>query len=111
MSKLHVRHIERKLREIYTGKIDISDAHNETDKENLFLTRSFAAYALQVLSLATPDEASNAIVDGRDDNGIDAIFLIKRLRHYGSFNQNGLKMEMENHQRVKQQNLKREYLI
>ena len=32
------------------------------------------------MSLATPDEASNAIVDGRDDNGIDAIFFDKETK-------------------------------
>lgn len=78
MSKLHVTHIKTKLQEIYAGKIDTSDAKNPTDQENFFLTRAFAAYSLQVLALLEPDQAAAAIVDGYEDNGIDAIHFDRK---------------------------------
>ena len=75
MSTIHVRHLKAKLNDIYKDVIDTSDATNENDKENLFLTRAFAAYTLQILAQATVENAANSIIDGRDDNGIDAIYF------------------------------------
>lgn len=81
MSVLHVNHIKAKLAEIYKDKIDISDAKSEQDKENFFLTRSFAAYTLQVLANIDPDVASSAIVDSYDDNGLDAIYYDRKNKY------------------------------
>lgn len=78
MSKLHIRHIASKLHELYQGKIDVLDGYNEEEKQTLFLTRSFAAYTLQILAGASIDCAAASVVDGRDDNGIDAIFFDKK---------------------------------
>lgn len=80
MSKLHVRHIAVKLHELYNGRIDVSDGYNEGEKETLFLTRAFAAYTLQILADATIESAAMAVVDGRDDNGIDAIYFDRKDR-------------------------------
>lgn len=78
MSQLHVNHIKTKLKEIYDGKIDISDARNDENKENFFFTRAYTAYTLQVLANLEADVASSAIVDSYDDNGIDAIYFDKK---------------------------------
>ncbi|GGF09549.1 AIPR family protein [Hymenobacter cavernae] len=78
MSSLHVGHIKAKLEEVYKGKIDISDARSEEEKENFLLTRSFAAYTLQTLALLDQDEASASIVDGFGDNGIDAVYFDRK---------------------------------
>jgi len=78
MSVLHVNHIKSKLAEIYKNKIDISDAKSEQDKENYFLTRSYAAYTLQVLANIDTDVAAQSITDSYDDNGIDAIFFDRK---------------------------------
>ena len=78
MSKLHVRHIVSKLQELYKDKIDITDGYNDEEKNTLFLTRSFAAYSLQILAGASVETAAMAVVDGRDDNGIDAIYFDKK---------------------------------
>ena len=78
MSKLHVRHIASKLQELYKSKIDITDGYNEEEQNNLFLTRSFAAYSLQILAGTSVETAAMAVVDGRDDNGIDAIYFDKK---------------------------------
>lgn len=80
MSKLHVKHIQAKLTEIYDGKIDISDARNPEEIENFFLTRAFAAYTLQVLAQIEPAIAAAALIDGFDDNGIDAVYFDKRYK-------------------------------
>lgn len=78
MSKLHVRHIASKLQELYKDKIDITDGYNEEEKKTLFLTRSFAAYSLQILAGVSVETAAMAVVDGRDDNAIDAIYFDKK---------------------------------
>jgi len=78
MSVLHVNHIKAKLAEIYKDKIDITDAKSDQDKENFFLTRSYAAYTLQVLANIEPDIAANSMTDSYDDNGIDAIYYDRK---------------------------------
>lgn len=78
MSVLHVNHIKAKLADIYKDKIDIGDAKSEQDKENYFLTRSYAAYTLQILANIDPDTAASSITDSYDDNGIDAIYYDKK---------------------------------
>ena len=57
----------------------MSDVTGKTDPElqNKFLTRGLAAYALYVLVPVDVEIASKTIVDGYDDNGIDAIFFDK----------------------------------
>ena len=78
MSRLHVNHLKAKLTELYSDKIDIADARSDEEKENFFLTRAYAAYTLQILAQLDALSASSAIVDGFDDNGIDAIYFDKR---------------------------------
>ncbi|NPV03004.1 MAG: AIPR family protein [Brevinematales bacterium] len=80
MGILHVNHIQKKLRETYTGKIDISDARNDNERENFFLTRAFAAYSLQCLGNIEPINATESIVDGFNDNGIDLILFDKKKK-------------------------------
>lgn len=78
MSVLHVNHIKSTLADIYKDKIDIADAKSDHDKENFFLTRSYAAYTLQVLANIDPDIAASSITDSYDDNGIDAIYYDRK---------------------------------
>lgn len=66
------------MTELYSDKIDISDARNDDDKENFLLTRAYAAYTLQILAQLDITVAAIAIVDGFDDNGIDAIYFDRR---------------------------------
>ncbi|MDG9674346.1 AIPR family protein [Micromonospora sp. DH14] len=77
MSKLHVRHIREALERSYAGLIDFSDVGDasEAHKSKLFLTRALAAFAIQRLTNLTPNEAAKTVVDGSNDNGIDAIFI------------------------------------
>ena len=79
MSVLHLRHIKATLEKLFQSKIDLSDMQGgpASDQENLFLTRSLAAYALMVLANTDEHTAAKSVVDGFDDNGIDLIHFDK----------------------------------
>jgi hypothetical protein len=76
MSKLHITQIISKLKTLFEGKIDASDL-KQTDKEyEIKLTsRYLSAYAVYYMSGCTTEEAGASVVDGGDDNGIDAIYV------------------------------------
>lgn len=78
MSILHVKHIQAKLIDLFENKIDLTDAKNDGEKENYFLTRSFSAYSLQILAGVDINTAINGIVDGYNDNGIDLIYFDRK---------------------------------
>lgn len=80
MSVVQIRHLQKKLTELYASKIDMSDILVEANKEDVFLSRAYAAYTLQILASAAIDDAANSIVDGRDDNGIDAIYYERKSK-------------------------------
>lgn len=77
MSEIHLRQIKSYLQKTFNGLIDLSDYQNksETDRELIFLTKSLAAFALMVLANLSPQEASQSIVEGEQDNGIDSIYF------------------------------------
>lgn len=77
MSELQVRHIATLLKQTYLGKIDVSDciSPKSEDQEVLFLTRAYASYSLQVIAGVSTDVAAEAITDGFDDHGIDAVLF------------------------------------
>lgn len=72
MSIVHVKQIAKKIKTLFEGKIDLSD--KSLDKEITFLTRGLAAYAVQISAQTSEIESAKAVVDGFDDNGIDAIY-------------------------------------
>jgi len=75
MSIIHVNQIKNHITRLFDGKIDLSDAGEAgPDRENQFLTRALAAYAIHFLSGADATSAGQSITDGANDNGIDAIF-------------------------------------
>lgn len=82
MSELQVRHVATMLKQRYSDKIDVSDCltAREEDSNNLFLTRAYAAYSLQVIADVSEDTAANSITDGINDNGIDAILFDKSTK-------------------------------
>ncbi|MEN3613885.1 AIPR family protein [Plantactinospora sp. ZYX-F-223] len=55
--------------------IDISDLATkpETDKESGFLSRALAALAVQIETGCSEQQAAQTIIDGYDDQGIDAV--------------------------------------
>jgi len=79
MAQIQVRQIERKLRELYNSKIDLSDYQNksETDKDKVFLSRSLAAFSIMSLADIDIETSAKAVTDSFNDNGIDAIYIDK----------------------------------
>jgi hypothetical protein len=76
MSIVHLNQIRTRLESLFDGKLDMSDQTRGTDTyTNMFLSRALAAYAVYHLSECTAEEAAKSIVDGSNDNGIDAIFF------------------------------------
>ena len=75
MSIIHINQISQKIKELFDTQIDISDL-NPSDSQigDKILTRCLAAYAIYCSIECTPTEAGQAVVDGGDDNGIDAIY-------------------------------------
>jgi hypothetical protein len=75
MSKVVVKQIASRLRELYATHIDTSDL-NTSDKEfeTKLSTRCIAAFAAHHFGECTEELAGKSVVDGGDDNGIDAVY-------------------------------------
>jgi len=76
---LHVRRLRATLDRLFTNHIDLSDCKTrpQSQQESAFLTRSLGAYALTMAADIEPRVAAASIVDGFDDNGLDAIYVNK----------------------------------
>lgn len=74
MSIIHLRQIQAALEKQVADFVDLSDVAKlpEQDLKNYRLTRALAAYALVVVAHYEAKEACAWVVDGFDDNGIDA---------------------------------------
>lgn len=77
MSIIHVNQIKTHIQKIFSGLIDLSDVTNHAPdmQENFFFTRGLAAYSIQHLSGASPQDSASAITDAGNDNGIDALYF------------------------------------
>lgn len=76
MSRIHVNHIRTALLNLFEGKIDLLDYTKKTEEEKKksFNSRALAAYSIHIIASSSIEEAANAITDGFDDNGIDAVY-------------------------------------
>lgn len=75
MSIIHINQISTKVLELFQEHLDLSDVRaNDSQREDKILTRCLAAYAIYNTIECTKQEAAQSVVDGGDDNGIDAIF-------------------------------------
>lgn len=75
MSILHVNQIARRVRETYETFIprdDLKDTDPELDTK--LQTRCLAAFAVQSLTDCTVIDAATSVIDGADDNGVDAVY-------------------------------------
>lgn len=74
---LELTQIRKTLSRTYRGKIDESDLDGKTEveRDRAFLSRAIAATAVRRLTNHSHDECAQSVIDGRDDNGIDAIAL------------------------------------
>jgi hypothetical protein len=72
-----VRQIRDYLLENFKDSVDMRGVSKKSDhdREVMFLSRSLAAFSIMHLTGVEPDEAGESLIDGRDDNGIDAIFF------------------------------------
>ncbi|WP_262017102.1 AIPR family protein [Serratia liquefaciens] len=74
MSVIHVNQIGNKIKTLFADKIDITDLNpNDKEIDVKTLTRCLAAYAIFCVGDTTIEDASDSVVDGGDDNGIDAV--------------------------------------
>lgn len=75
MSILHINQIKNKMSENFFDSLDKDDLNlQDQEYEVKLLTRSLAAYAVYSTVDCTILDASKSVVDGAEDNGIDAIF-------------------------------------
>ena len=83
MSILHINQIQQKIRDLFIADIDTKDIKpTDKEKEHKIITRCLAAYAIYSTAECSAKEAALSVVDGGDDNGIDAIYyspLNKRM--------------------------------
>ncbi len=71
-----MRHIKKVLQETFIPHVDVSDLERTGRQipEHTRLSRALAAFALTICAELQPDQACELIVDGFQDNGIDAVF-------------------------------------
>lgn len=66
--------LQTKLDELFSGKIDLSDASNEEEKNSKYYSRSIAALAIVMQCGIDYDVAAQSVTDGYHDMGLDAIY-------------------------------------
>lgn len=75
---ISIMRISSTLDKKYRHKIDLKDLNpnlNKNESENVFLTRSLAAFSLAQIAEIDDCIAAAHVIDGFDDNGIDAIYF------------------------------------
>jgi AIPR protein len=76
MSALHINQIAGRLNTLISQHINMSDQKvGTTTYDDMRVTRSLAAYIIHHLTDCTPIDAAKSVVDGSEDNGIDAIYF------------------------------------
>jgi hypothetical protein len=78
----HIKQVEGEINQLFADLIDMSDCENKkkNDKDNVFNSRALAAYSLHILAETSPSIAAEAVVDGCDDNGIDAFLFNEKQK-------------------------------
>jgi hypothetical protein len=75
MSVIHINQISSKIQDLFKSYLDLSDiGSNDNQKDEKIITRCLAAYAVYNSFEISAQQAAQSVVDGGDDNGIDAIF-------------------------------------
>lgn len=75
MSTLKVNQLKTKIKQRFENLINTSDiAEHDKDRDNKVLSRCLAALAIQMAGETTEELAASSVIDGSDDNGIDAVF-------------------------------------
>lgn len=78
-----VRQVRDALKREFDGLIDLSDIANksEQEREQHFFSRALAALVVQHLIDCSKSDAADAVIDGRHDNGIDALAIDDAQSH------------------------------
>ena len=78
-----VRQVREALRREFTGLIDLEDLakRSDYDREQAFLSRALAALVVRDLTGCESAAAAAAVIDGRDDIGIDAVAVDEGASH------------------------------
>ncbi|MFG1846998.1 AIPR family protein [Micromonospora carbonacea] len=81
--KTQVHQVRSALLREFDGLIDLEDLANKsaTDREQAFLSRALAALTVRDLTGCDSAAAAEAVIDGRDDIGIDAVAIDKNASH------------------------------
>lgn len=74
MPNLKMIRVQSKLDELFTNKIDLTDATNDEERQNKYYTRAIAALAIVMRCGIDFDSAAKTITDGYYDMGIDAVY-------------------------------------
>lgn len=74
MQNLKMIRTQSKLDELFTSKIDLTDALNDEECQNKYYTRAIAALAIVMRCGIDYDSATQTITDGYHDMGIDAVY-------------------------------------
>src|SRR5438876_12441349 len=83
MGLIQVGHIKSACEKRFTGLVDLSDLQpslSQDERDNNFLTRALAAFAIAELAKTDDKLAADAVVDEFHDDGIDA-FYFDRAEH------------------------------
>jgi hypothetical protein len=81
MSILHVNQIAGKIKPLFEPFLDVKDIKvSDPERDIKILTRCLGAYAIYNHTACTAEQAAQSIVDGGDDNGIDAIYYSPTLK-------------------------------
>lgn len=77
MSRFIVNQIAGRLESLFKPHLDLSDLNQSKDASfnDKVVTRALAAFAVHAVGSVPVEEAAMAVVDGGDDNGIDAIYF------------------------------------
>ena len=75
MSIIHINQISTKIQDLFKSHLDLSDIGiNDSQKDEKIISRCLAAFAIYNSLEISPELAAQSVIDGGDDNGIDAIY-------------------------------------
>lgn len=82
MSEIHLRHIQRVLSDEYEPRVDVSDIKGRQRDANSAAraSRALAAFGLRIASGIDAGQACGHVVDGYQDNGLDAVYYDEQDR-------------------------------